>query len=158
VTRSPLELEPETERIAVKKRATMKISSLLAIVGLAISFALPALAQQKDTPDPKIRQLIDAHQKIYDEAMNNGDAAALANKMFTEDAVLVTDAGPIYGRAAIEKHYAEVFKQVHFSNFSGDVGTEYSAIRPPQLALERGGAELIAARGGLYLSPCRRFN
>ena len=54
--------------------------------------------QPKDTPDPQIRRLIAAHQKIYDEAMNNGDASALANKMFTEDAVLVTDVGPIYGR------------------------------------------------------------
>jgi ketosteroid isomerase-like protein len=117
----------------------MKNRSLLALVGLTISFALPTFAQQKDTPDPKIRQLIDAHQKIYDEAINTGDAAALANKMFTEDAVLVTDSGPIYGRAAIEKHYAEVFKQVHFSNFSGDVGTEYSAHIIPTTT---GGTEL----------------
>jgi hypothetical protein len=28
----------------------------------------------------------------------------------------VNDTGPIYGRDAIEKHYADVFKQVHFSN------------------------------------------
>jgi len=83
--------------------------------------------EQKDTHDPQIRRLIAAHQKIYDEAMNAGDAAALANKMFTEDAVLVTDAGPIYGRAAIEKHFADMFKQAHISNFSGDVGTEYTA-------------------------------
>src|SRR5271166_5913117 len=87
---------------------------------------MPISAQQKDTPDPQIRQLIAAHQKMYDEAMNNGDAAALANTMFIEDAVLVTDTGPIYGRAAIEKHFADLFKQAHISNFSGDVGTEYS--------------------------------
>jgi hypothetical protein len=117
----------------------MKIRLVVALVGLAISLALPSFAQQTNTPDPKIRQLIDAHQKIYDEAMNNGDAAALANKMFTEDAVLVTDAGPIYGRSAIEKHYAEVFKQVHFSHFSGDVGTEYSAHIIPTTT---GGTEL----------------
>ena len=117
----------------------MKIRTVVTLVGLAISIALPALAQQTNTPDPKIRQLIDAQQKIYDESMNNGDAAALAQKMFTEDAVLVTDAGPIYGRSAIEKHYAEVFKQVHFSNFIGDVGTEYSAHIIPTTT---GGTEL----------------
>ncbi|HYY27278.1 MAG TPA: hypothetical protein VE860_05005, partial [Chthoniobacterales bacterium] len=30
--------------------------------------------------------------------------------------VLVTTQGPIYGREAIEKHYADVFQNVHFSN------------------------------------------
>jgi ketosteroid isomerase-like protein len=104
----------------------MKIRSLLAPAGLAIGFAAPAPAQQTDTPD-SVRQLVAAHQTIYNEAMNNGDAATLANKMFTEDAVLVTDTGPIYGRAAIEKHYADLFKQVRFSNFNGDVGTENAA-------------------------------
>jgi hypothetical protein len=68
---------------------------------LAISFALPTFAQQTNAPDPKIIEQIAARQKIYDEAMNNGDAAALAGKMFTEDAVLVTDTGPLYGREAI---------------------------------------------------------
>jgi hypothetical protein len=28
----------------------------------------------------------------------------------------VTDQGPIYGREAIEKHYADLFKNVHFSD------------------------------------------
>jgi hypothetical protein len=32
----------------------MKIRLLLALVGLAIGFALPAFAQQKDTVDPQI--------------------------------------------------------------------------------------------------------
>jgi len=36
----------------------MKIRSLLALVGLAISFALPAFAQQTNPPDPQLRQQI----------------------------------------------------------------------------------------------------
>jgi hypothetical protein len=32
------------------------------------------------------------------------------------DAVLVNDTGPIYGREAIVKHWADVFKQIQFSN------------------------------------------
>jgi hypothetical protein len=79
----------------------MKMHLLNTLLGLAISFAAPALAQEGDTVDPKIVELIVAHQKIYDEAMNNNDAVALATKMFTDDAVLVTETGPIYGRTAL---------------------------------------------------------
>jgi uncharacterized protein (TIGR02246 family) len=46
--------------------------------------------------------------KKFDEAFNNNDPAALA-ALFTEDAVEVTDTGPIYGREAIEKYHADVF-------------------------------------------------
>jgi uncharacterized protein (TIGR02246 family) len=59
---------------------------------------LPSFAQQKDTV----------------EAFENGDAAALA-ALYTDDTVEVTNEGPIYGRDAIEKHYTDVFKEVHFS-------------------------------------------
>ena len=93
----------------------MKIRYLLVLVGLAISFALPAVAQQKDTLDPQLRQVADALSKKFDEAYDNNDAAAVA-ALFTEDAVLVTTQGTIYGREAIEKHYADVFQKVHFSN------------------------------------------
>ena len=94
----------------------MKIRLLGALVGLAIGFAVPAFAQQKDTVDPQIIEQLNAQSKKYDEAFNNGDAAAVA-ALFTEDAVLVTDAGPIYGREAIEKYHAVLFKQFHFSNY-----------------------------------------
>jgi hypothetical protein len=65
----------------------MKMRSVVALVGLAISFALPALAQQKDTLDPQLRQVADALSKKFDEAYDNNDAAAVA-ALFTEDAVL----------------------------------------------------------------------
>ena len=94
----------------------MKIRLLLALVGLAISFALPAFAQQKDTVDPQLRQQLDALAKKYDEAVNNNDAAAVAAG-FTEDAVFVTDTGPVYGREAIEKWYADDFQKWHLSNY-----------------------------------------
>jgi len=93
----------------------MKIPLLLALAGLAISFAVPAIAQQKDTADPQLREALAAYNKKEDEAFNNGDAAGFA-ALYTEDAVLVNDTGPIYGREAIEKHYADLFKQIHFSN------------------------------------------
>jgi ketosteroid isomerase-like protein len=72
----------------------------------------------KETPDPQLRQQLNTKYKKYDEAYNNNDAAAVA-AFFTEDAVLVTDRGPIYGREAIEKYLADVFKEFHFSNHIG---------------------------------------
>ena len=74
-----------------------------------------AFAQQKDAADPQITEQLKAFSKKVDEAWNNNDAAALA-ALFTEDAVLVEDTGPIYGREAIEKHYVDVFQKLHFSN------------------------------------------
>ena len=35
--------------------------------------------------------------------------------VYSEDAVLVADAGPIYGRKAIEKNWADTFTKIHFS-------------------------------------------
>jgi ketosteroid isomerase-like protein len=90
----------------------MKIRLVVALVGLAISFALPAFAQQKDAADPQIRQQIDALAKKLDEAFNDNDAAAAA-ALFTEDGIFVTPQGPIYGREAIEKYYAELFQRLH---------------------------------------------
>jgi uncharacterized protein (TIGR02246 family) len=81
----------------------MKRRSLFALAGLAIGVAVPAFAQEKG-----------ALGKLA-EAINKNDAAAVA-AVFTEDGVCVTPQGPIYGRAAIEEHYAEVFAQFHLSN------------------------------------------
>ncbi len=81
----------------------MKVRSAVALVGLAISFAVPAFSQQKDTVDPQIAEQIDAFAKKFDEAFDNGDAAALSS-LFTDDAVFVTPGGIMYGREAIEKH------------------------------------------------------
>ena len=93
----------------------MKIRLVGALVGLAISFALPTSAQQKDTANPEIRQQIDALDKRIGEAYSNDDAAAIA-ALFTEDGVLVTPQGTVYGREAIEKSYADMFLKFHLSD------------------------------------------
>ena len=54
-----------------------------------------------------------AFSKKVDEAWNNNDAAALA-ALFTEDAVIVTDHGPVHGLEAIGKHWADVFSEMAF--------------------------------------------
>jgi len=75
----------------------MKTRLLCSLVGLAISLALPTFAQQTNTPDPQLREELLALTRKFDVAYNNGDAAALA-ALYTEDAIEVTDQGPIYGR------------------------------------------------------------
>jgi len=94
----------------------MKIRLVVALVGLAISFALPTFAQQTNTPDSQLRQkLVDVIAK-HAEAINKNDAAAAA-ACFTQDAVYVTERGPVNGREAIEKWYADLFKKVQFTYY-----------------------------------------
>jgi ketosteroid isomerase-like protein len=103
----------------------MKTRLLLAI-GFAISFVWTTFAQQKDTVDPsQQRDLLGSPNALevfgelsgkLDDAYNNKDAEAAA-ALFTEDAVLVTPDGIVYGRKAIEKRYAETFQRRPFTDF-----------------------------------------
>jgi ketosteroid isomerase-like protein len=68
--------------------------------------------KQESTIDPQ------KFQEKYDEAVNQNDATSVA-KFFMDDAIFVTDAGPVYGRQAIEKWYVDMFQQLHPSNFIG---------------------------------------
>ena len=107
----------------------MKIRSLVTLVGLAISFALPTFAQQKDTADPRIVQqrdllgvakALDEFGELHralDEAYNKNDAAAVA-ALFTEDALLVEPDGMFSGRQAIEKRYADTFQRSPIISFN----------------------------------------
>jgi uncharacterized protein (TIGR02246 family) len=93
----------------------MKTLLVVLLIGLAINFALPTYAQQKDEADPQTTQKILAIGKAMDEAINNVDAAAIA-ALFTGDAVFVTDRGPVIGRQAIQKWYADVLQGWHPKN------------------------------------------
>ena len=62
----------------------------------------------KDKVDSQLRQQLDAAIKRFDEAFNKNDSAVFA-ALFTEDAVLVTETGPLYGREAIEEHHRNCF-------------------------------------------------
>jgi uncharacterized protein (TIGR02246 family) len=88
----------------------MKMRLVVALAGLAMSFALPAFAQQKNTVDPKIAQQIRALVWKYDAAFNNHDAATVA-ALYTEDGVDVFH-GATHGRQAIEKSYARDFQRL----------------------------------------------
>ncbi len=117
----------------------MKIRLAVALVGLAISFAVPTFAQQKDTVDPRIvqqRDLLGDAKALgefgelgmkADEAFNKNDATAVA-ALFTEDAVLVASDGMFYGRQAIEKRYADTFQQWPITTFSSQMCHQLHAI------------------------------
>ena len=75
-----------------------------------IGFAVAAFAQQKETVDPQLAERLGALSKKSGEAFNSNDAAAVA-ALYTEDAILVPDTGPVYGREAIEKYWAGLFKK-----------------------------------------------
>ncbi|MGC2579630.1 MAG: SgcJ/EcaC family oxidoreductase, partial [Terrimicrobiaceae bacterium] len=93
----------------------MKIRAVVTLVGLAVSFALPTFAQQTNTPDPQLRQRLLAVIEKHADATNKNDAAAAAAS-FTEDGVFLTDRGPIKGREAIEKMFADLFQKLRFSD------------------------------------------
>ena len=93
----------------------MKIRLVVALVGLAIGFAVPTFAQQKGTVDPQLHQRLVAAVQRHADAFNNNDAAALA-ALYTEDGIEVTNQGPIFGRKALEKYFADLFQKVHFSD------------------------------------------
>jgi uncharacterized protein (TIGR02246 family) len=82
------------------------------LVGLAISFALPTYAQQKEVADPQTTQNIAATLKAFSEAHMNNDAAAIA-ALFTRDAVFVTPEGPITGRQALQKWHTDLYQWWH---------------------------------------------
>jgi uncharacterized protein (TIGR02246 family) len=97
----------------------MKIRLVVSLLGLAISFALPTVAQQKGTVDPQIDLQIRALAQKYDEAINKHDPAAVA-ALYTQDAVRVTalNDGTFHGRQAIEKAYAKYdFGRWQVSNY-----------------------------------------
>jgi ketosteroid isomerase-like protein len=97
-------------------------------VGLAISFALPSFGQPKDIADPQIaqqRDLLGSPDALavfgelsgkLDDAYNNKDAEA-ASALFTEDAVLVTPDGMVFGRQAIKERYADTFQHWPITDF-----------------------------------------
>ena len=74
----------------------MKVRLLLALVGLAISFAVPSFTQEKDTVDPKIAEQVRALATKYDEACNKNDAVAVA-AFLTDNAIWITPHGTLSG-------------------------------------------------------------
>jgi uncharacterized protein (TIGR02246 family) len=92
----------------------MKTHLVVALVGLAIGFALPAFAQQ--TIDPKTEQQIRVLASNFDTAFNRNDAAAVAALYTNDGATVLPWGGGFHGRQAIEKGWAGVFQSWHPTN------------------------------------------
>src|SRR5215469_17241041 len=124
----------------------MKIRLLLFLVGLAISFALPTFAQQKDVVDPEARQQIEAALMKFDDAFNKHDASAIA-ALYTPYAIQVgnwSDSDDtVSGQQAIEKTYAAEFASSPVE-FAGKlvqvyaIGNQMSAISEWSIGLFKG--------------------
>jgi ketosteroid isomerase-like protein len=93
----------------------MKKCLVVPLVGLAISFALPTYAQQKDLADAQTTQKILPIVKALDEAINNNDPVTIA-AFYTRDAVFFTSEGSIIGRQAIQKWFTDLFQWWHPKN------------------------------------------
>jgi len=98
----------------------MKIRFLLALLGLAISFALPTFAQEKEEANtfpfrpvlagPQLVQQVEAINLKFDEAFNKHDVAAVG-ALYTANAVQVTPQGSFSGREAIEGYITDLFQR-----------------------------------------------
>jgi ketosteroid isomerase-like protein len=69
----------------------------------------------KETVDPQIIEQLELISTKFQEAINNNDAAAVA-ELFAEDGVFVTEGGPFCGRKAIERFFVDLFKEWRLSN------------------------------------------
>src|SRR6516225_3862816 len=72
----------------------MKRRLVVSLVGLAISFALPTYAQQKDLADPQTTQKLLALTEADEEAHNDHDPAACA-ALFTRDGFFLRRGEPL---------------------------------------------------------------
>jgi len=62
----------------------MKVRLLLTLAGLAIGFAVPALAQEQNTVDPEVRRRIEAQRRVRDLA-NQSTASRRDGSLRSDD-------------------------------------------------------------------------
>jgi Domain of unknown function (DUF4440) len=102
----------------------MKMRLLGVLVGLAVSFAFPTVAQ---SVDPQLRAVVDAIDKTFNDSQNSGDPAPIL-AVFAKDGVLVTNQGSFSGQEALTKYYTDLFKAVKFSNCASKADPGYPRI------------------------------
>jgi hypothetical protein len=102
----------------------MKMRSVVALVGLAISFAFPIYAQDQNAVDPKTRQEIEAVEMQIVEAYNKHDAAAVA-ALYTHDAVRVYNPPGMGGWWLRLCRVAKPWRNASRQNSHGQVGVPH---------------------------------
>jgi uncharacterized protein (TIGR02246 family) len=88
------------------------------LLGSLLSLALCLSAYAQQALNAQQLQALEANMKKYDQACNANDPVAVA-ALYTDDAVFVTDQGPVYGREGVQKQYAEWFKVPYHRNHVG---------------------------------------
>ena len=115
----------------------MKIPLAFALVGFAISFALPIFAQEKAaTPampnpfqpvpaGPALVQQLEAINEKFDEAFNKHDATAVA-AFYTANAILSSPLAVASGLPDIEKYFTNLFQRFSPSDRSTKMNYVYA--------------------------------
>jgi ketosteroid isomerase-like protein len=93
---------------------------MVALAALAMGFAVPAFAQEKEevnpfpfraiAASPHLVQQLEAINLKFDEAFNRHDAAAVG-ALYITNAVQVTPGGTFSGREAIEGYIRDLFQR-----------------------------------------------
>ena len=131
---------------------------LPALVGLVITLALPAGAQQMKCDGPQdVCQAIADLSKKYDEAFSKQDVAGIA-ALYTPDSVLVVEAPIIRGQDAIQKFYAGLAKAGQMGKHSHEIdqvhvqGSTAWAVGSWQVNPSSGGPPVHGNWGAAYAS------
>ena len=131
----------------------MKIRSVVALLALAITSALPTFAQGQKAVDPEVRKQIEAVFAQFQEAYNKHDAAAMA-ALHTQTAVEVRSwQGLATGREAIVKRLESDFarnpgKMVNELVEVYPIGNDICAIFDTTVGGQKGHSVTIYVREG----------
>jgi uncharacterized protein (TIGR02246 family) len=100
----------------------MNIRLVVALVGVASCFVLPAFAQEKETVDSQTKAQLDLLTEKFVTALDSNDSAQMAG-VFSKEAVYVTNKGPLHGQQEIENYFADLFKNAHITEHWAQVDT-----------------------------------
>jgi uncharacterized protein (TIGR02246 family) len=143
-------LEPDMQCSSVEKRRDVvggrPMNRLLAIAVSAVSLATTALAQQSSQVDTQTRQQVDALVQRLDQALSNGDHAALSS-VYMPGALVITP----FGKLEDGKTDFHAANQLH-----GMGGRETSQVEDVQPVFEGQGL-LVTAAYTLTFAPDRNI-